>query len=531
MEKDFEYNFYWNDENYSETDEDDGVDDIVSDSSMKKDFDFNDFATAKGGYKTRRYKKKKHGIAGFFAAAGEKISGWWKQLKRWQKAVLISFASLALAICLLVAWVFSYFDYNYNGISSNPEDLGFENVINEDIINIALFGIDTRDVDSFSGLSDSIMILSINTVTKKIKIISIMRDTLVPITYNGKTTYAKINSAYSKGGPELAIKTLNQNFDLDISEYATVNFYGMVDIIDAVGGIDAELTKAEVVSASKNAYALNACIAEICSNLGVDPGKYYITTAGQHHLNGIQAVAYSRIRKVANIWGTTDDYGRTDRQRYVMEQLFNKAVTLGKSDYVKLAKALIPCSETSLSYSEIMGLAMDVLLDSPSFEQQRMPQAEYQMTAPTIKSVGSCVYYDLDFAAKLIHAFIYDDISFEDYTNENGIEKNDWYRKAVGSSSSSSKTQSSSSSKTSSSSSSKTSSSSSSSETSSTSSNNSSSQTSSTSSSSGTSSVTSSNNQSSTVTPPDDGDDKPSNGEEDGGNNEDEEPSDNTTTE
>lgn len=74
---------------------------------------------------------------------------------------------------------------------------------------------------------------------------SVMRDTLVPITYNGKTTYAKINSAYSKGGPELAIKTLNTIFKLDISEYATVNFYGMSDIIEAVGGIDVELAKGE----------------------------------------------------------------------------------------------------------------------------------------------------------------------------------------------------------------------------------------------------------------------------------------------
>ena len=253
-----------------------------------------------------------------------------------------------------------------------------------------------------------------------------MRDTLVPINHNGITTYGKINSTYSKGGPELAIKTLNTVFGLDISEYATVNFYGMVDIIDAVGGIEAELTAAEVVSAKKN-KAINFCVQEICQNLGKKSEEYYITKPGVHHLNGIQAVAYSRIRYVANIWGTNNDYGRTDRQRYVMEQLFNKALTLEKSQYIKLAKSLIPCSETSLSYSEIIGLAFDILLKSPTFAQERMPQQEFLMTSPNT-SAGSVVYYDLAFAQKLIHSFFYDDITFADYIAENGIEKNSWYK-------------------------------------------------------------------------------------------------------
>ena len=328
------------------------------------------------------------------------------------------------------------FNYNYNNITKNPEDLGFESVINDKIVNIALFGIDTRDPKSFKGLSDSIMILSLNTETKKVKLMSVMRDTLVPITYNGKTTYAKINSAYSRGGPELAIKTLNTIFKLDISEYATVNFYGMSDIIEAVGGIDVELAKGELdvygyENGKKLNWGLNGCIAEICGHKGLDPNKYYIKEAGMHHLNGVQAVAYARIRHAANIEGTNDDYGRTDRQRYVMEQLFNKAIKLGKSQYVKLAKSLMPCSETSLSYSEILSLAVNILLQSPTFEQTRIPDFSYQMPSKSIRGVGSCVYYDLNYASKLIHAFIYDDIKPEDYIAANGIEKNDWYAGAT----------------------------------------------------------------------------------------------------
>ena len=351
---------------------------------------------------------------------------WWKARKTWQKALMISGISFVLVFSILLGVVLSAFDYNYNSLPTNPTDLGFENVVDKNIVNIALFGIDTRSVNSFEGNSDSIMILSLNTITKKVKIISVMRDSLVPITYNGKTTYGKINGAYSKGGPELAVKTLNKIFGLDISEYATVNFFGMVDIIDAIGDIEAELTQGEVTK-NTNKKAINFCIEEICHALKLDAKKYKIYKPGKQTLNGVQAVAYSRIRYVQNIWGTSNDYGRTDRQRYVMEQLFNKALTLDKSKYIKLAKSLIPCSETSLSYKEIMGLAFDILLESPTFEQTRMPQEEFLMNSPS-GSFGSVVYYDLDFAKEVIHAFIYNGVSPEKYIETNGVTKNDWYR-------------------------------------------------------------------------------------------------------
>ena len=356
---------------------------------------------------------------------GNKFTRWWKARKTWQKALMVSSISFVLVFAILFTIAMTAFDYNYNSISSNPTDLGFEEVIEENIVNIALFGLDTRSLKSFEGNSDSIMILSLNTKTKKVKITSVMRDTLVPITYNGKTTYGKINSAYAKGGPELAVKTLNTIFGLDISEYATVNFFGMVDIIDAVGGIEAELTQGEVTK-NTNIRAINFCINELCKKLKLNAADYRIYTPGKQTLNGVQAVAYSRIRYVQNIWGTNNDYGRTDRQRYVMEQLFNKAITLDKSKYISLAKSLIPCSETSLSYSEIIDLAFGILLESPTFEQTRMPQEDFLMPSPAGR-FGSVVYYDLDFAKNLIHEFIYKDVAPEKYLELNGIRKYDWY--------------------------------------------------------------------------------------------------------
>ena len=394
----------------------------ISSSSKKEDFiDLSSMSTNQ-----KHYKKKKRGIA-----------KWWSERKKWQKATMISLTSIVALVLAAVIFVTSYFDYNYDNITKDPTDLGFEQVIDDKIINIALFGIDTRS-KNFSGNSDSIMILSLNVDTKQVKIVSIMRDSLVKIQHKGKTSYRKINAAYALGGPELAIKTINENFGLDISEYATVNFEGMADIIDAVGGIDAELTKGEVVPLSKNAYALNACIAEICFNKGINNEKYLITTPGKHHLNGIQAVAYSRIRKTANIWGTNNDHGRTDRQRYVMEQLFNKAVTLKKSDYIKLIKALTPCTKTSISYTQALSLATNILTKSPTFSQSRVPLEDYQITkgVPNIKGVGSIVYYDLDYVTDLLHAYFYDDISPEQFMEINGVRKNSWYTGATTGSSS-----------------------------------------------------------------------------------------------
>lgn len=330
---------------------------------------------------------------------------------------------LALAITLTsvgIVYVKKNFNYKYNDITSKPEDLGFQEVKDDEIVNIALFGIDTTNPNSFKGRSDSIMILSINKTDNKVKLISVLRDSYVPMDSDTQIIYAKINNAYASGGPERAIKTLNNVFALDISEYATVNFYGMADIIDAMGGVEVPVTEAEI-------FRINIGVKEQCKKIGLDPEEYKVSKSGTQHLNGIQAVSYARIRYVANAEGETNDYGRTDRQRYVLGQLFKKVKSLEKSKYVNLIKTVSPYCETSLSYTEILGLALDVLIDSPTFEESRVPSSEYTMRAPKTSS-GSIAYYDLNFAANLIHAFIYEDVKPEVFIKENGVEKNDWYK-------------------------------------------------------------------------------------------------------
>lgn len=394
--------------------------DIVSDSSRKGGKHvFEDISSSSTG----KYNKKSKGF-----------KAWWNHLTKGKKIALISATSVILVVAILLGWFFVYFDYNYNSITTDPDELGFTDVKEKGVINIALFGVDSRDETVFKGNTDSIMILSLNTNTKKVKIFSIMRDTLVPMEYKGDNYFGKINSAYSKG-PEHAIKTINQAFDLDISEYATVNFYGMTDIIDAVGGITANITKDELTWKGYDHPNLNNCMDEICSEMGLNAKDYYIHTAGEQTLNGVQAVAYARVRHCTTVWGTRDDFGRTDRQRHVMQELFNKAITMKKTQYVSLAKALIPCSETSLSYTDIVGLATNILLSSPTFEQYRLPPSEYQrdflMTSPS--GYGSVIYYDLEYAAKMINSIIYDDLTMEQYVEQNPVERNNWYYEMTGS--------------------------------------------------------------------------------------------------
>ena len=365
---------------------------------------------------------------GFF----KRIKEAFKKMSKRKRAVVITLISIISVLVLLLGSVFGYGCYvycdlraSYNHNTELDDDKELQNIvpINEEITNIALFGIDSRKVGSFKGLSDSIMILSLNNKTGQIKLISVMRDSLVEIPGYG---YKKINSAYSIGGPALAIKTLNQNFGLDIKEYATVNFYGMAEIVDAVGGIEVDVQDYEI----NVAKGLNSNIREQCKHMGVSASKYLVTKGGKQVLNGVQAVAWARIRSVStNVSGQANDYGRTDRQRYVMEQLLNKAKGVAVTEYHGLAKKIVKHMETSLHFDkELIPLVMNMFSKDINFQQNRVPQSNYVISDRyNIPALGWTVYYNLDFATDIIHAFIYDDITPEDYIKENGINKDSWH--------------------------------------------------------------------------------------------------------
>lgn len=340
---------------------------------------------------------------------------------RTQKAI-IAILSTVVAFCVLVAgtliFALNYFKYNKTEVDENELAVDIEDS-EEHIKNIALFGIDTRKDNSMKGLSDSIMVMSIDTQNKTIKLISIMRDSVVDV--DGKIT--KINAAYSKGGPQLAIKTINQNFGLDITDYATVNFGGMAKLIDIVGGVEVEVTKGEI---NDKYYGINAAIGEQCQVLGI-MDKYnslLVKTPGKQILNGVQAVAWARIRHQPTATGERDDYGRTARQRHVLNELFKRAANMSLLKYPSFIKAMLPHVETSLSYNEIIKLAP--VIKGGSLEGTRIPYDNCVIGSGS--GVAGGVYYNITYASELMKAYIYDNITFDAYIAEHPIDKTPWVK-------------------------------------------------------------------------------------------------------
>ncbi len=316
-------------------------------------------------------------------------------------------------------WLYNSFSYEpdpeIKDLPPEELDVPVDVVFPKGIKNIALFGLDSRNTN-FQGRSDSIMILSVNCDTGKIKLVSVVRDSLVEVEGHG---YQKINAAYAFGGPKLAIKTLNKTFKLNITDYATVDFVGMAEIIDVVGGIEVELTKAEV-------YQVNAGVDEVASVFGSE--AIHVTSPGVQTLNGTQAVSFARIRKVPTVNGTHDDYGRTERQRLVMNKLMEKAMNLPLLKYPELIKTMLPYIRTSMTYDDIFELSKILKADNITMEQGRIPVDKAIISSGfSVPYLGSCVYYDLDYAAKLLSAFFFEETTFEKYMELNGVEKTDWY--------------------------------------------------------------------------------------------------------
>lgn len=324
-----------------------------------------------------------------------------------------------------------------NNITKDPQELGIDDanvVMDESIKNIALFGVDSRN-DSFTGLSDVIMILTVDNKHRKVKMTSILRDTKVRIEgemldgdYMDWET--KINNAYYYGGPELAIRTLNMNFGLDITDYVTVNFANMAAIVDAFGGVDMAVTAEETREINRNLWALSQevldqmevdreegtyydhryseivredFIPDASGELDVNSGNY---VGGTLHLNGNQAVAYSRIRSVG------DDYERAERQHKVLTALIGSLKEMGFSDYPGLIRQMMPYCETSLDLSDIVGLT-PILTGDFDISSIKVPDPAIETDLYDGPAEDNITYltFDLTQASKRISSFIFEELS------------------------------------------------------------------------------------------------------------------------
>ncbi len=331
-------------------------------------------------------------------------------------------------------------------ITKDPEALGINTmagtlVQDDSIKNIALFGLDSR-TDVFEGLSDVTMILTVDNRHDKVKLTSIMRDSEVHIegqSYSGYVDwYSKINASYMLGGPQLAIRTLNQNFGLDITDYVTLNFAKLAALIDAFGGVDLEVTGEEVVQINQNLFDLMREVEEqteldeengdnsVHEYADIDWGDFVyrddgeisfydnIYADGVYHLTGDQAVAYGRIRRIG------DDFERVQRQQKVLRKMMEKIADISVVEYPNILRQLMPLCETSLELDDVLGMAPIVTV---GFTVETISVPDYQYELDLHDSATYNLVYDVEQASHRINCFIYEDISpyWDEYGYDTGV--------------------------------------------------------------------------------------------------------------
>ena len=283
--------------------------------------------------------------------------------------------------------------------SLDEEALAFNDEVQEasGFTNIALFGVDARSASVIdTSNSDCIIILSINNKTKEIKMVSVYRDTLLmcPDEENTKNDYAlrKANAAYSIGGPQLAIAQLNKNLDLKIKDYAAVNWSAVATAVDEVGGLDIEISKAEMDEINRHIAGTAESTGKTCK---------FVEEYGLVHMDGNQVTTYCRIRKS----GTGDDYARAERQRLVISLLVKKAQTMNLKTLNNIIDEVFPMISTSVSLSEVLGLAKDAtkykIGETKSFPFQFTP-------VKSLGSLGDClVPCGLCYNVSALHEFLF----------------------------------------------------------------------------------------------------------------------------
>ena len=279
-----------------------------------------------------------------------------KRLLKNRRRRRILFGIEIFILLILIAGVFIYaklgkmnftsLDFSKIGVNSGVSN----NKVMKGYTTIGLVGLDNRSNKLKSGNSDTMIIASINNDTKKVKLVSVYRDTYLRIGEDseGNGQYSKANAAYAKGGAEQFLNMLNTNLDLNVTDFVSVDFQAVAEAVELLGGIDVELKEEEVV------HLNNYCV-ETSKVTGMDYTPLE-KKEGTHHLNGVQTVAYARIRYTAG-----NDFRRAARQREVIYKIVEKAK---KSDIATLSKILdkvFPNIYTSFTKAEILQMGMSML--------------------------------------------------------------------------------------------------------------------------------------------------------------------------
>lgn len=322
------------------------------------------------------------------------------KVRRKKKHTFLKVILVLLAIIVILAGVVLGYGYSKLAQIKHDDDFDVNQVeINEGVEvakgyrNILLLGVDSRENEYTNTLSDSIMIVSINQDTKNVRIASVYRDCYLKV---GKK-YDKITHAFAYGGAESSLSAINTNLDLDIKEYVAINFDVVVDVVDAVGGVEVELSSDEV-------KYINTYIKEI--NNVTDHKGEKITKPGTYNLNGVQALAYSRIRYTAG-----GDYKRTERQREVLEKAFAKVKKMNLIQLNNLASTILDEVSTNISGTEIIGLLSQVA--SYNIEDATGWPFDGGIRGYQPDAVWYGAPVNLEKQVKLLHKFLFDEEEYE----------------------------------------------------------------------------------------------------------------------
>ena len=278
-----------------------------------------------------------------------------KKKNKTKKIVIGVLLAIVLVVAIVGIGVFAYFnhhlgkaqgliEFDASGVQNENIPIEIREKMQKGFWTVAIFGVDSRDNSLGKGnQSDVIMIANLNRNTGEIKLVSVFRDTYLNV--NDRNTYNKINAAYASGGPEAAVKALNKNLDLNITHYATFNWKAVATVINILGGVDNEISPSEF-------YYINAFITETVKGTGI--GSTQLPGPGLHHLDGVQAVAYGRLRLMDS------DYARTERQRIVIQKAFEKVKTADLSTLNDVVGHVFSMCATNIEFGDLAGLVKDV---------------------------------------------------------------------------------------------------------------------------------------------------------------------------
>ena len=320
--------------------------------------------------------------------------------KKKKKLGIILLIEVLVLIALIAGYGVWYVNDKLNKIERSDEETeqidvsdAATEVMKENYRTIALFGVDTRETLDMTkknaARSDAIIIACINNKTKEVKLCSVYRDCFLETAAPDSTT-RKVTEAYFYGGPTGAVETLNQNLDLNITDYVTVDFKALANAIDALGGVTINVKEKELTNLNKN-------LQEQVEVTGIYSEGVW--AAGEQELNGTQAVAYARIRKVGN-----NDFERTQRQRAVISAMIKKAKNSDLSTINNVINEVFPQIATNLSNRDLISLASDIY-DYELSENTGFPMAH---ETPTLGKKGSVVVpADLLSNVKYLHEFLY----------------------------------------------------------------------------------------------------------------------------